>query len=133
VDKRHVLCVLRICNLPTPIPEIQDRRLDVTHLYGCDWKGGEPALNKLFQVNIDPQFKQQKTESGTQVVVPLPEGCDALILCYNKGTGLVPCQFLLPHQLCVESVQRLVATHPGVREIIVIPVRSCEYTTVAKV
>ena len=28
--------ILRICNLPTPIPK---RALDVTHLVGCDWDG----------------------------------------------------------------------------------------------
>ncbi len=31
--------VLRICQLPKPIPQVQDRMLDITHMHGCDWKG----------------------------------------------------------------------------------------------
>lgn len=29
--------VLRICSLPTPIPDVTERQLDITHMYGVDW------------------------------------------------------------------------------------------------
>ena len=35
--------ILRICNLPTPIPK---KSLDVTHLVGCDWDGRPGKLKK---------------------------------------------------------------------------------------
>ena len=35
--------ILRICNLPTPIPS--DRQLDITHMVNCDWSG-EQKMNK---------------------------------------------------------------------------------------
>jgi len=38
VKKANVVTALRICRLPTPIPAIQDRMLDISHMYGCDWK-----------------------------------------------------------------------------------------------
>lgn len=34
---RMVMTPLRICSLPKPIPEIQGRMLDITHMTGCDW------------------------------------------------------------------------------------------------
>lgn len=36
--KRMVQTPLRICQLPTPIPQIQERGLDIVHMVGCDWK-----------------------------------------------------------------------------------------------
>jgi len=39
-EKYGCVSILRICNLPTPIPE---HALDVTHLVGCDWDG-RPGL-----------------------------------------------------------------------------------------
>jgi hypothetical protein len=44
--KRRVVTPLRICSLPRPIPPIQERMLDITHMVGCDWglvvhKGGK--------------------------------------------------------------------------------------------
>lgn len=58
-------CVLRICNLPTPIPEvgdgsIPDRMLDITHLVGQDWQGkvrlkpGDPSTLDLSHFNAEP-------------------------------------------------------------------------------
>ena len=37
VNKHNVITVLRICRLPTPIPTIHERSLDITHLYATDW------------------------------------------------------------------------------------------------
>lgn len=37
VKERQVVTALRIYQLPRPIPEIQGRMLDITHMYGCDW------------------------------------------------------------------------------------------------
>lgn len=42
---RTVCTALRICSLPKPIPQIQDRTLDITHMVGCDWPG-EYSHNK---------------------------------------------------------------------------------------
>lgn len=41
IQRRNVMTPLRICQLPKPIPQIQDRALDITHLHGCDWREGE--------------------------------------------------------------------------------------------
>ncbi len=43
-NSEHGCCVLRICNLPKPIPEVgtdpmPERMLDITHLVGTDWNG----------------------------------------------------------------------------------------------
>lgn len=57
--------IIRICNLPTPIPKIGDgpipeRMLDITHLVGQDWQGdirlkpGSPSTFRLDQVLIQP-------------------------------------------------------------------------------
>lgn len=35
--ERAVGCVLRICSLPKPIPLINERGLDITHMVGTDW------------------------------------------------------------------------------------------------
>lgn len=35
--------ILRVCNLPRPIPVVRDRMLDVTHMVGADWGGGKPT------------------------------------------------------------------------------------------
>ena len=37
VCKRGTVTALHICSLPTPIPEIKQRMLDITHMKGCDW------------------------------------------------------------------------------------------------
>jgi hypothetical protein len=34
INKFGTLTILRICQLPTPIPH---RALDITHMVGCDW------------------------------------------------------------------------------------------------
>lgn len=49
-DHKSGACVLRICNLPKPIPELVvdglvEKTLDITHLIGQDWNG---------DVNIKP-------------------------------------------------------------------------------
>lgn len=31
--------ILRICSLPTPIPNPIQELLDITHMHGCSWKG----------------------------------------------------------------------------------------------
>lgn len=36
-DEKTGTTKLRICNLPTPIPN--DEQLDVTHLHGANWQG----------------------------------------------------------------------------------------------
>ena len=43
VTKRGVVTPLRICSLPKPIPEIQERQLDITHMVGCDWRNDGPT------------------------------------------------------------------------------------------
>jgi hypothetical protein len=42
-------CILRVCNLPRPIPQVgtdpvPERMLDITHLIGQDWDGNVNAL-----------------------------------------------------------------------------------------
>ena len=39
VADHGVITVLRICNLPRPIPQIHERSLDITHMIGADWNG----------------------------------------------------------------------------------------------
>lgn len=48
-----VITALRICNLPKPIPQIQDRTLDITHMVGCDWPGE-------YRYNKEPTDEQAK-------------------------------------------------------------------------
>lgn len=35
--RRGVVTPLRICSLPYPIPPIEQRSLDITHMRGTDW------------------------------------------------------------------------------------------------
>lgn len=35
--KYNTVTALRICRLPKPIPAIDQRMLDITHMIGCDW------------------------------------------------------------------------------------------------
>jgi hypothetical protein len=39
INKRRVVTALRICNLPTPIPQVDSRGLDITHMINADWEG----------------------------------------------------------------------------------------------
>lgn len=45
-------CVLRICNLPKPIPSVDERQLDITHLVGTDWRGN--CATRLNGVPTEP-------------------------------------------------------------------------------
>lgn len=38
---------LRICRLPTPIPDLSERGCDVTHMVGCDWGGRRLAPDEI--------------------------------------------------------------------------------------
>lgn len=39
--------VLRICNLPTPIPNWKSAGLDITHMINCNWQGKQKfTINK---------------------------------------------------------------------------------------
>ena len=37
----------------------------------------------------------------------IPKDCNAIIVCTNDGTGLVPRRLLLPHQLYLKDVNKL--------------------------
>ena len=41
VKKYGTVTVLRICSLPKPIPEIKGNSLDISHMFGTDWKPGK--------------------------------------------------------------------------------------------
>jgi hypothetical protein len=47
--KANAITILRICQLPTPIPEY--KQLDITHMFGVDW-------SKIPSYNTPTDFNQ---------------------------------------------------------------------------
>lgn len=39
IKRLNMMTPLRICQLPTPIPEIKDSELDLTHMVGISYRG----------------------------------------------------------------------------------------------
>lgn len=37
INKFRILTVLRICQLPVPIPKVNGRMLDINFMHGVDW------------------------------------------------------------------------------------------------
>jgi len=67
---------------------------------------------------------------GTVVKHKMPEGAGAVVLCTNYGGGLKPVRILLPGQVYTKTLEEL-AKDPMVKEIVLIPIRSHEYITIA--
>lgn len=67
---------------------------------------------------------------GTVVRYKMPEGAGAVVLCANYGAGLKTVRVLLPGQVYTKTLEDL-AKDPMVKEIVLIPVRSHEYITIA--
>lgn len=66
------------------------------------------------------------TRFGQAVDLDLPEGTTAIIVSVNSGQGYQPKRLLLPHQLYVDTIRKLLADNPGTRAITVHPIRSSE-------
>ena len=71
-----------------------------------------------------------KNNFGTVVKFNVPDECDAVILCANYGGGLKPLTILLTHQIYKEYLEKLLEDRT-IRELVVIPIRSKEYLTIA--
>lgn len=72
-----------------------------------------------------------KGNFGTVLKYDMPKGAGAVMVCANYGAGLRPIKLLLPHQVYTKDLEKL-AQEPGIREVVLIPVRSEEYITIAK-
>lgn len=60
----------------------------------------------------------------------LPPHCVGCVLCYNKGSGLVPLPITGAKRLYVRELEDLAATDPEIAEFTVIPIH--EYNNIAK-
>jgi len=70
---------------------------------------------------------------GTVVEYKMPEGAGAVVLCANYGNyggGFKPVRILLPGQVYTKALEEL-AKDSMVSEIVLIPIRSHEYITIA--
>lgn len=72
---------------------------------------------------------------GDAFSLPIPDGCNVVILCTNSGTGLVPRRLVLPHQVYLHTAKALALAHAaegrggGPVEVVAVPARSCDYIT----
>lgn len=80
----------------------------------------------LEQVLRGLKARTRPSTFGQAVDLDLPEGTDAIIVSVNSGQGYKPKRFLLPGQLYVDTIVRLLEEDPGTRSITVHPVRSSE-------
>lgn len=71
-----------------------------------------------------------KNNFGTVIKFKVPDDCGAVVLCANYGGGLKPLKILLPHQIYKEDLEKLLEDRT-IREVVVIPIRSEEYLTIA--
>ena len=69
------------------------------------------------------------TKFGASVVVPMPHGCDVMILCTTGRYGRRPIRVLLPHQLYAHDVESLLA-QDGVDGVECIPYRNDDLVSV---
>jgi hypothetical protein len=67
---------------------------------------------------------------GRFLAVPFPPECNVMIVCVNEGYGMKPVRVLLPHQLYVESIRKLIEDYPSARWITCIPANSQHYVDV---
>lgn len=83
-------------------------------------KGWQPVT--LATLTIDTTF-------GKSVIVPMPHGCDVMILCTTGYGGRRPVRVLLPHQLYAHEVEALLA-QDGVDGVECIPYRNDDIVSV---
>ena len=57
--------------------------------------------------------------------------CDSVLLCRNSGYGLIPMCILLPHQIYLKTIEKVIHDHPDTREITLIPIKSSEHIMLA--
>jgi hypothetical protein len=69
------------------------------------------------------------TQFGLMVDFFVPEGCDGVILCLDRGIGRKPLRVLLPHQVYLHDLRSLLNTYSDLRGITLVPYRSAEQTT----
>lgn len=69
---------------------------------------------------------------GDNLVINIPCDCDMIIVSKNKGYGLVPVMFLLPHQLYVHTLNEIIKKDPQITSITITPIKSCNHFDVWK-
>jgi len=63
----------------------------------------------------------------------IPEGCDVVIVCVNDGTGLKPKKLLLPHQVYLRDINKLLKEAGGCyKQVTVVSARSKDYIDLLK-
>ena len=69
------------------------------------------ALTEIIETDFGPRYK-----------FSVPNRCQAVVLCYNNGSGLRPYNVSLPHQVYVKTVEKMIAEHPETKFVTVLPV-----------
>ncbi len=64
------------------------------------------------------------THFGDAVIVPMPHGCDVMIVCVLGRSGLRPVRVSLPHQLYAADIANLLID--GDERVVCIPYRSSD-------
>jgi acyl-CoA synthetase (AMP-forming)/AMP-acid ligase II len=60
----------------------------------------------------------------------LPVGSAGAVLCYNKGSGLVPLRIVGAKKIFVRELEDIAAGDPEIAEFVVIPI--LDFNTIAK-
>ena len=66
---------------------------------------------------------------GDMCVLELPDDCNMIILAANSGFGLKPVGVYLPHQVYVETLEKIIKEHDA-REIVAIPFNHKNYISI---
>lgn len=72
----------------------------------------------------------KNTQFGEQVDLPIPSDTNVVIVCINRGYGLIPMKVSLPHQLYWQEITDWIQEYPNIKEVTAIPAKSSEYITV---
>lgn len=67
---------------------------------------------------------------GDRIEVPMPSDCSTILVCADTIGGHKPLKILLPHQLYVETVRKIVAEH-GVKTVTIMPYRNIDKYQIA--
>jgi hypothetical protein len=70
-------------------------------------------------------MKYEPTAFGDMAVLPIPDDCDAILVCIDIHQH-EPVMVCLPHQLYRDKIRGLFRKHPDARSITVMPYRNAD-------
>jgi hypothetical protein len=73
------------------------------------------------------------TPFGTLIDINLPEDCTSVLICL-RGLSLKPVHICLPHQVYVETINKIIEEHNdyNINTFTIIPLRANEYIDILK-